>query len=215
MNRWLKSGAVLIVLLAAGCATNEQSGGVIGGGIGLAACELLYRNQPAKKKNVCRVAATAVGAFAGSRIGALLDGKDRRLAEEASQRALAEREATVQRELPARLADIQRQQKAELAAARSAAQRAQAEQRALLAQQAARKRAQMQAQADASQNGGATWRSPSGNSGASQVLGPVAVSGRGDCQQVREVAYIQGKEVRQQATYCPRSDGGGLERVAA
>ena len=33
---------------------------------------------------------------------------------------------------------------------------------------------------------------------------------------LREVAYIQGKEVRQQATYCPRAGGGGgLERVAA
>ena len=215
MKRQMKTGAVVLAVLAAGCATHEQSGGVIGGGMGLAACELFYRNQPAKKKNICRVAATAAGAFAGSRIGALLDDKDRRLAEEAGKRALVEREAAVQRELNARQAEIQRQQAAELAAARSAAQRAEAEQRALRAQQAAREQIQMQAQADASRSSAVTWSSPSGNSGSSQVLGPVAVAGRGGCQQVREVAYIQGKEVRQQATYCPRSDGGGLERVEA
>ena len=209
---WMLS--LVMAMGVAGCATHEQTGALVGGGIGLAACEFAYRNDPARKKNTCRVVAGAVSAFAGSRIGAMLDERDRRLAEEASRRALAEREAAVQREINARNAEIERRQSAELAAARSAAQRAEAERRARRARQAAPEQAQEQI--GAGRSTAATWRSPNGNSGSAQAVGPVAVAGREGCQQVREVAYIQGKEVRQQATYCPRAGGGGgLERVAA
>ena len=54
----------------------------------------------------------------------------------------------------------------------------------------------------------------SGNArGSAQALGPAQVAGRTDCEQVREIAIIQGQEVRQNATFCRDPRTGTRTRV--
>lgn len=56
-----------------------------------------------------------------------------------------------------------------------------------------------------------TW---SGNArGSAQAIGPTQVCGRAGCEQVREIAIIQGQEVRQTATFCRDPNTGSRVRV--
>jgi len=49
--------------------------------------------------------------------------------------------------------------------------------------------------------------------GSAQAVGSVQVAGRMDCEQVRELAIIQGQEVRQTATFCRDPRTGTRTRV--
>ena len=56
----------------------------------------------------------------------------------------------------------------------------------------------------------ATWRSDSNNSisGTSTLTSVQTADNGNECRTVREVAYVQGKEVQQDTRYC-RNPGGG------
>ncbi|MBC7781578.1 MAG: hypothetical protein H7125_15910, partial [Proteobacteria bacterium] len=49
--------------------------------------------------------------------------------------------------------------------------------------------------------------------GSAQAMGPTQVAGREGCEQVREIAVIQGQEVRQTATFCRDPGTGARTRV--
>ena len=59
--------------------------------------------------------------------------------------------------------------------------------------------------------GGVNWQGT--ERGSAEAIGPVSVSGRQDCEQVREVAIIRGEEVRQAAVFCRDPATGQLSRV--
>ena len=211
-KRFLAMIVVTVVAFTAGCATQQQTGGVLGGLGGAVAGSIIGASTGGSSRDRGQRAAIggviggAVGALAGSVIGARLDEADRQRAEAAAQRAIAEREAAVQRAAAARSAEIERQLRVELAQARSAAERAEAERRAVETREAALREATARASAPP-----VAW---SGNArGSAQAVGPVQVAGRTDCEQVREIAVIQGQEVRQTATFCRDSATGGLVRV--
>ncbi len=195
--------AVLIPFLS-GCATQQQTGAVGGVAVGVLACKLV-----AKEKCSARELAllTSLSMMAGSLIGKQLDESDWRRAEQAAQDALAAQDAAVQQTLATGNDAIEQQLRADLAAARTEADRARARERAAKARRAA-------AQANATRTPApvVTWNGDGAN-GSAQAIGPAQVPGRSDCEKVREIAYIAGKEVRQEATFC-RGDHGGKVRVA-
>lgn len=203
-NRGFMVVTMATALLLAGCASQQQTGALVGGAAGASLCKLVGK----KKCSAQELAiVTGVSVMAGSLIGKQLDERDRKRAEEASQAALAARDAAVQQALARRNAEIEQQLRAELAAARTEAERARAREQAAQAQLAA-------AQASAARTPAptVTWNGD-GARGSAQAIGPAQVAGRGDCEKVREIAYIGGKEVRQEATYC-RGEDGGRVRVA-
>ncbi|BDB29303.1 hypothetical protein Tamer19_52180 [Cupriavidus sp. TA19] len=212
LSFFASAGALALgVLLASGCATNQQTGATLGATLGAVTGAAIGATTGSKSSNKATRAAiggaigAGVGLFAGSAIGAKLDEADRQRAEEASRRAMAERDAAVQQALAKRNAEIEAQRRADLAAAQTAAARAQSEQRA------AEARAAAQRDVTATPAPTVTWNGKA--QGSSQAIGPTQVAGRTDCESVREVAYIAGKETKQVATYC-RDSNGTRTRVA-
>lgn len=179
-------------LLLGGCANQQQIGALAGGAVGAGLCKLIFKRTCSAKELAM---ATGISVMAGTLIGKHLDDRDRKQAEEAAQAALAAREAAVQNALARRNAEIEQQLRAELAAARTEAERARAREQAAQAQLVAAQTATAQATPPVPWTG-------NGVNGSAQALGPVQVAGRSDCQKVREIAYIGGKEVRQEATFC-------------
>jgi hypothetical protein len=103
-------------------------------------------------------------------------------------------------------AEIARQLQAELAVAHSAAERAEAERRAAEAREVALREATARTSAPP-----VVW---SGNAhGSAQAIEAVQVPGKTDCEKVREIAIIQGQEVRQDAFFCRDPKTGGRVRV--
>jgi surface antigen len=83
--------ASIAIPLVAGCQTNEQTGGLVGGGIGALACgaagaALFHRSYGAI---LPAAACGAAGYFIGSAIGRQLDERDRAVAAVATQEVLA------------------------------------------------------------------------------------------------------------------------------
>lgn len=204
----LKRGIAAATALAlSACATQQDTGAVLGAVVGAVAGAGAAAATSGDSRRIVQgaVAGALVGGFAGSAIGARLDAADRQRAEAAAQRAIAERDAAVQRAVAARNAEIERQLREELAQSRSATERANAELRA------ARQRESATARAESSIVGPSIqWRGT--ERGVAQATGPVAVPGRTGCINVDEIAYIQGKEVRQSATVC-RDPNRGYVRV--
>ncbi|MGH7415679.1 MAG: glycine zipper domain-containing protein, partial [Candidatus Rokuibacteriota bacterium] len=90
--------SVAAAILASGCATKQGTGTLLGGAMGATAGGAI--GAAAGRSSTATLLGAAIGgalgAFAGSTIGSRLDEADRREAEAAAQRALAEREAAVQ-----------------------------------------------------------------------------------------------------------------------
>jgi outer membrane lipoprotein SlyB len=202
-----------VSLLLSACANQQQGGTAIGAAAGAVVGGLLgaaTAKSPADRNAAFArgaLAGAALGGIAGSAIGARLDVADRQRAEAAAARAVAERESAVQRALSVRNAEIERQLRADVASARSATERANAQARAGQAQELAH--ATVVAQTNTPP---VSWSGTA--SGSAQVVGAAQVQGRSNCFNVREVAIIQGQEVRQSATYCPGANGQGSVRVA-
>jgi surface antigen len=202
--RGRRSAAALLAGAVAlgGCATQQDTGTLIGA-VGGAAIGAAVAGGSTERRVIGALIGGAAGGFAGSLIGKRLDEADRARAEAAAQKAIAEREAAVAREQQQRNAEIEAQLRAEQAKARTQPERVAAEKRALEARQRV---AQTPTTAPP-----VTW---SGNArGSAQAIGPTQVSGREGCEQVREIAVIQGQEVRQLATFCRDPSTGARVRV--
>lgn len=196
--------ALAAAIALGGCATNQDSGTLIGA-VGGAAVGAAVAGGSTERRILGALIGAAAGGFAGSLIGKRLDEADRARAEAAAQKAIAEREAIAAREQQQRNAQIEAQLRAEQAKARSPQERAAAESRAL----EARQRVAQQGPNNAAPP--VTW---SGNArGSAQAIGPTQVAGREGCEQVREIAIIQGQEVRQTATFCRDPSTGQRVRV--
>ncbi|MCE2946180.1 MAG: glycine zipper domain-containing protein [bacterium] len=201
-----RSGALVLAsaLALGGCATNQDSGTLIGA-VGGAAIGAAVAGGSTERRIVGALIGAAAGGFAGSLIGKRLDEADRQRAEAAAQRAIAEREAATAREQQQRNAQIEAQLRAEQAKARTPEERTAAQNRALEARQ------RVSQQGPNNSAPPVTW---SGNArGSAQAIGPTQVAGREGCEQVREIAIIQGQEVRQTATFCRDPSTGSRVRV--
>lgn len=197
------------VVTLSGCATHQQTGALLGPALSTPMCHLAFRDNP-RKRNQCVLAAGIGASFAGSAIGRALDERDRARAEEASRRAVLERELAVEQALNRRNAEIMQQQQAELARARTTAEREAIQRRSAEAQLTAEREARRDAERIHTTQ---AWQGTGGTKGNSEVVGAVSHSGQQGCHRVREVAIVGGREIRQEATYCKR-EGGRLERVA-
>lgn len=186
-----------------GCAANQDSGTLIGA-VGGAAAGAAIAGGSSERRIIGALIGAAAGGFAGSLIGKRLDEADRQRAEAAALKAIAEREAAG-REQQQRTAQIEAQLRTEQARARTPQERNAADSRALEARQ------RVAQQGPNNSASPVTW---SGNArGSAQAIGPTQVSGRDGCEQVREIAIIQGQEVRQTATFCRDPNTGSRVRV--
>jgi hypothetical protein len=213
-----KRGGLLVVLYATvlfGCSTEQQSAalGRFSGSVGRLADTALGQARAAVgtiRNPLGAAAARELNMFAKTTIGELLTEADRQRAQEAAQRAIEQREAAAQQAAAVRNAKTEQQLRADLAKARSEAERARAEERAAGAREAALREAMAQTQGPT-----VGWKSEGGEvSGSAQALGPTSIEGKTDCVRVREIAIIQGKEVRQVANFCRDPETGGRVRVA-
>lgn len=82
------------MLLSTGCATKQDTGYLVGGGLGAATCFALTKNQGSSIRNLATLGCGALGAFAGGYIGNKLDEKDRLELELATKQALNTNGAT-------------------------------------------------------------------------------------------------------------------------
>ncbi len=84
------AAAALTVTFATGCQTNEQTGMLMGGGLGVLGGGLIGQALGGQSGALIGAALGGLGgAFAGSAIGRDLDARDRQRAEEATRMALA------------------------------------------------------------------------------------------------------------------------------
>jgi hypothetical protein len=208
-------GFALCATVLFGCSTEQQSAalGRLGDSVGRLADTALGQTRAAAgtiRNPLGASAARELNVFAKTTIGQLLTEADRLRAEEAAQRAIEQREAAAQQAAAARNAQTDQQLRADLAKARTEAERARAEQRAAESREAALREAMAQTQGPT-----VGWKSEKAGevSGSAQALGPASVEGKTDCVQVREIAIIQGKEVRQIANFCRDPETGGRVRV--
>lgn len=206
----VKRGWAVLAVCAAllsGCATEQQTTATLGR-LGDSASRIISGTLASNPKTsgFGTILAREIVPFSRTTIGQLLAEVDRKRAQEAAERAIAERDAAVQRTAAERNAETEQQLGEDLARGRSEAERARADQRAA----EARERALREAMA---QGSGPTVEWAGDARGSAQATGPVQVEGRTDCEQVREIAVIQGKEVRQVATFCRDPRTGGRVRV--
>ena len=204
-NRMTPVALILVTGMSSGCTTKQQTGqvagGLLGGAAGYGMSRLLGGNTAGQVLGT--TAGTALGVWLGGQIGRELDERDRLAAQKATVQVLNTPTPKAVGQAPSVPPAPQAPPVPKAPPAPPAPPVSKAEPVAKTEDPAPVLR-------PVDSGPTSTWKSdqsPDVN-GTSQVVAAGTDTNGKECKRVREVAYIRGKEVRQETVYC-RSDASG------